>query len=195
MSVGTKVILAIIGLLIIILITYYGYMLPTPTTGKAIPADGSSSQVASASIQDPTGNPMSGDQGNSIVMGGGSPAFEDPEQFVSRPQGLLSSGLRNAGVSSAPEINANTPPVLPRDTTPMPQPHLNASDPGVDTEAKREIDSEGSGGGGGVGEAKSNQPAAIPVEYTIRPGDTLMTISSNWFGDPYDWERIVRATP
>ena len=119
MSASSKVILAIVGLLVGTLIVYYGFLLPDPTAGAGIGVNGEAQQ---------NGIPV--DQGPDAPGTLEAPVVIEPEastdppfdEFTSRPQGMLSSALQRAEEEST--SSDLTPPtetlaVLPRENSPV----------------------------------------------------------------------------
>lgn len=182
MSAGTKVILAIVGLLVGVLIVYYGVMLPTPGSAAADGEIAAETAGEDAPVEPP------------IVIERESPAEPPIEELATRPRGLLSSGLENADAGRTPddEPPAETLAVLPRDASAPPSPEVtNAAPPIEDPMAESATDPPAEP----ATVPQPNAAASIPVDYTIRDGDTLMTIAANWFGDPYKWDLIAKANP
>lgn len=194
MPTPTKVILAILGLLIGILVVYYGFMMPKPhstetaASGEGIQEaggvetsnlqptlvdhDSSSEGVDSAIVQNQTSSPVSVDDG------------------TTRPTGMFSVPLSSGGLEDVYSTLSNS----------MPSVTMGASSSTVTANVTSSFP---------VSVSATHNPQAvqdplqesqsakveIPVDYTIREGDTLMSISTRWLGDAYQWEQIAQVNP
>jgi nucleoid-associated protein YgaU len=187
MPTGTKVILAIVGLLVGLLVVYYGFMLPGPDpvaaeTGEDKPLVILDPASAAAGASAASDNAL-------LVQPESLVPMRDESSTV--PQGLLSSGLRNA---IRDPMVTDQPGVLGRDQAPAP----NLSPPVSSPPASSLSNAAGSGASPALATpppVTTTPTPAIPTEYSIRSGDTLSSIAQQWFGDADKWDLIAEANP
>jgi nucleoid-associated protein YgaU len=166
--------LAIIGLLVGVLVVYYGFLLPDPaTTTGAVP-------------QDPTAAEATGDDGANP-----DPAAAEEGNFA---EGLLSSALGRGGNNANNEVlarDATAPPVL--------QPVPSTANP-TTSGALDEVIMQPGPVANQAASLEIVDPTAPPQgtassTYVIQPNDTLSHIALAWFGDATMWQLIVDANP
>lgn len=188
MPTGTKVVLAVLGLLVGVLVVYYGFMLPDPNLTALDESEGSLQTVE-----------IDGNEGTGSAArpSDETPAFNPPDNDDSSlSPGLLSSAL-NKNRETTGETPSTPPVALPRDSLTPPEVIL-PSNTG---------NSEGFADRGEYSPARilstpiSNQPVVNPggerpvvyTDYYVKEGDTLSEIAQSWFGNANKWDAIVRA--
>lgn len=215
MSAGTKVFLAVFGLLVLILVIYYGVLLPGGTDAKVVFDDGNASPetVDRAPQQDPSSDASTArdrDEARTalrqppreIVPRGSIPADPEPDADPigrERPEDPVTNdeaevtGEPTREVTPLSDRERESVEEAPDEDEAQPDDD-NADDPDdadVEVEASEEPD-----------EAEEPErpaaPASTPPEYTtytVRSGDTMSSIARDWFGEPNKWDLIAKANP
>ena len=176
MHISTRVILAVLGLLVGILVVYYGFMMPAPSAGQA-------ADIAPSST-------LSGDESNAVASeeddSQARPSLVPIDEGTTRPRGMFSSPLSSGGLDSEgldSSLSGEPQPTPTRETAGV------VTDPTMSQARPGETNRESS-----IPVSQREAPT-LPVDYTIREGDTLMSIAASWLGDAYGWDLIARANP
>ena len=187
MPTGTKVVLAVLGLLVGVLVVYYGFMLPDPSL-TAIDETEDSLQFAETA-----GNEGSG---SVVELVEGTPASNPPVNVDPRN----SPGMLTASLDTSSETNAgtpSTPPVaIPRDSLTPPEVILPSNTGNSEGFADRGESSSTPLSNTLTNLLPTKPDVARPVVYTdyyVKEGDTLSEIAQSWFGNANKWDAIIRA--
>lgn len=188
MPTGTKVVLAVLGLLVGVLVVYYGFMLPDATLA-ALGEPETATQTSEA-----TPNTVAEPAAQSAVgaQSAGSPANNQAEASP----GMLSSALDRLSEMTQ-DISAIPPAAIARDTL-RPADVSQPTNPGL---MGRFADPGNAASTPVTNPLSANQPLARPAgpqpvvytDYYVREGDTLSEIAQGWFGDANKWDAIVRV--
>jgi nucleoid-associated protein YgaU len=204
MTSGTKVFLAIFALLIGVLVLYYGVWQKAQPLG---PASANAAGPAPSSVEP---KPAPG----KIVThrntdGVGSLRGQSTPTSPAQGTGWLTQSVQSNTGGSPPAADASldslaSTPFIPPASAPAANTPLaidsasqaltsNASPTGVDV-----------GGESAQSTAATNRPGSTPptspqsasmIEYTIKAGDTGVSIAKEWFGDGNKWTLISKANP
>ena len=187
MPTGTKVVLAVLGLLVGVLVVYYGFMLPDPSL-TAIDETEDSLQFAETA-----GNEGSG---SVVELVEGTPASNPPVNGDPRN----SPGMLTASLDTSHETKAGTPsnhPVaIPRDSLTPPEVILPSNTGNSEGFADRGESSSTPLSNTLTNLLPTKPDVARPVVYTdyyVKEGDTLSEIAQSWFGNANKWDAIIRA--
>ncbi|MCH7602029.1 MAG: LysM peptidoglycan-binding domain-containing protein [Planctomycetes bacterium] len=187
MPTGTKVVLAVLGLLVGVLVVYYGFMLPDPGL-TTIDETEDSLQFAETA-----GNEGSG---SVVELVEGTPASNPPVNGDPRN----SPGMLTASLDTSSETNAGTPStppvVIPRDSLTPPEVILPSSIGNSEGFADRGESSSTPLSNKLTNQLATKPDVARPVVYTdyyVKEGDTLSEIAQSWFGNANKWDAIIRV--
>ncbi len=176
MTTGTKVFLAVFAACIGIMVVYYGMTSPQVQLPPAVNPVLQDVPKATPEVVPPA----------PPVEAAPVPVTE-PAKPVDTAPGLLTQTVQNAIAGqpqdavrplSLPESvpPAATPPVSPPEVNPVPANEPHPSPPVAN-------------------QPVSIKPAASPTEHTIKAGDTMTSIATEWFGDANKWSLIAKENP
>lgn len=122
----------------------------------------------------------------------GEPSGEQPAMQVQSTSAEQPSSMTTTGDANQPEAASQPTSPAPMPETPVAQEAAGSSQnaPAAapspsETSAPAPVQTE---------TAKTEMPSA-PPSYTVKPGDTLWSISSQHLSDPFDWPKLWNVNP
>lgn len=224
MTAGTKIFLAIVALIVVILVVYYGWMLPVdeadlvlddaaperevlddPAPRRAEPEPRREPPSSTRLIPDPPSarTPRELDSDTDPVVDDGSGEVEpndpddadDPDELVGPPDSAIDPDAEG-------DLERTRDPL--EDHAPVDPARAPADDGGKDGPAPQPdpeddaADRDEDEADEPVAPAEPERPRVTPPDYTmytVRSGDTMSSIAQDWFGDAGKWDLIAKANP
>lgn len=221
MSAGTKVFLAVFGLLIVILVIYYGALLPGDTEAEVVFDDREpESEVVEPAPQERP-RPSTHDRGEPSVNVSPPPSQQDalPQEAEAeitdpigreRPDDPITDEQVEVHGEEDDESTEEVRPLGERereraangsttlDDTPSTEAASDAAANDADDGAS-EANDEPAEDEEDTEEPERPEPATPPAPeytaYTVQSGDTMSSIAREWFGEPNKWDLIAKANP